>query len=366
MDKIEERCATVYADNKDEPDKDAEVFYNPKMRNNRDISEIALQVFRSKIEEECFKTCDPLAGSGIRAFRYAKHTDNLVINDINPKAVSSIEKGISENKIDAELHKKDANVLLSENRNKYNFIDIDPFGSFANFLDSTARAAKYQSMTAFTATDNAVPAGSYPTTCMRRYGSRPFKSSFMHEIGIRIYLKEIFQNFARYDKAFEPKLCFHERHYTRLIGRVTESKKRTNKSLDNIGYLTYCKKCGWRKYGQHKECSNCSNKDLEIIGPLWTGKFVDQRFTEEMIDIFPEWEESKELLMKLHNEAEIITPFYHIHQMASKIGVSVPKRKKVIEHLRDKGYPVARTHISPNGLKTSAPIQDINEAIKTS
>ena len=359
---MEERGIKLFAPEEDEPGKDSEVFFNQEMRNNRDISEVALQIFRQKIDPPKFNICDPLAASGIRGMRYTD-IGRVYINDTNPKAVENIENALEENDLEAEVSEKDANVLLSENRNFFHFIDIDPFGSFSPFLDSTARATNYQGFVGLTATDNAVPAGTYSKTCMRRYSSKPLKNSFMHETGLRIYIKEVFENYARYDKCFDPKICWHERHYSRVMGRVTESKKRTNRALDNIGYLSFCPECRWRKLERKEECDTCGS-ETRIAGPLWTGKIADQRFTEEMLEEMPEDWEAREILEKVDSEAEILTPFYDIHKLASNMNIQVPKRETVIEALREKGYPVSRTHFGPTGFRTDAPIEDIRSIIQ--
>ena len=359
---MEERGVEIFVPEEEEPDKDSNVFYNKDMKNNRDISEAALKVFRQKIEVPEFNIADALAASGVRGFRYADH-GNIYLNDTNPKAIESIGKGLEENGIEAEISEQDANVFLSENRNFFHFIDIDPFGPFTPYLDSTARAANYQSFVGLTATDNAVPAGSYKKTCMRRYGSTPLKNSLMHETGLRIYIKEVFQNFARYDKCFDPKICWHERHYSRVMGRVTESKSRANRALENIGYMSFCPECRWRKLERVDECGYCGS-EVKLAGPLWTGKISDQRFTEEVLEEMPEDWESRELIELLDSEAEILTPFYDLHEMASATGVMAPKREKVIEDLREKGYPVSRTHFSPTGIRTDAPIEDIISVMK--
>lgn len=361
---MEERGWKIYVPGEDEPDKDSSVFYNKKMLENRDISEIAAKVFRGRIDPEQFNVCDALAASGIRGYRYSGIADKLVLNDVNPNAVENIEKGLESNSIEAEVTSKDANVLLSENRNYFHLIDIDPFGSFVSYLDSTARAANHQSFVGLTATDNAVPAGSYKKTCMRRYSSRPLKNSLMHETGLRIYIKEVFENFARFDKCFDPKLCFHKRHYSRVMGRVTESKSRTNKNLENIGHMSFCPECRWRKLERVEKCPLCGS-DTAIAGPLWTGKFVDIRFTEDVLDQTPkDWEQSYDLVETLHGEGEILTPFYDLHEMASNMGISSPKRDPVINSIREKGYPVARTHFSPTGFRTDAHLEDIKEIIR--
>ncbi len=363
---MEERGHILHATKDEEPSKDSNVFYNPEMILNRDISTVAAEVFKQKIDTEEFHICDPLSASGIRGFRYAKTGTQIHFNDANPKAVESIKKGVKDNKIKktVKITNKDANVLLSENRNRFHLIDIDPFGPFTNYLDSTARAANHQSLVALTATDNAVTAGTYTKTCKRRYASQPVKNSFMHETGLRIYLKEAFQNFARYDKSFEPKICFHEKHYTRIIGRVTESKKRTNKNLENIGHLSYCPQCRWRKLEKTGKCERCGEK-TRIAGPLWTGKISDRRFTEHMLEKIPgEWIKTREKLEKIHDESEILTPFYDVHKLASQLKKPVPKREKIIGKLRDTGYPISRTHFTPTGIRTDAPLEDILNTLK--
>ncbi|EHK01126.1 N2,N2-dimethylguanosine tRNA methyltransferase [Candidatus Haloredivivus sp. G17] len=112
------------------------------------------------------------------------------------------------------------------------------------------------------------------------------------------------------------------------MGRVTESKKRTNKALENIGYLSYCDECGWRKLKRVQECEHCGG-EVEHAGPLWIGKIADSRFTEKMLEKTPEeWESSKDILEKVHAESEILTPFYDLHELASRHDVPVPKRQK--------------------------------------
>lgn len=360
---MEERGIEIFAPEEDEPTKESEVFFNEEMRMNRDFSEIALKVFASDAEIEEFRAADALAATGIRGMRYAEHSDKVFLNDANPSAVENIKRGLEENGIEAEVSGKDANVFLSEHRNYFHFVDIDPFGPFTAFLDSAARATNHQGFAGFTATDNAVAAGSYVKTCRRRYGVEPLKDSFMHEVGLRIYLGEVFRNYARFDKAFDPKLSFHHRHYSRVMGRVTESKRRTNRSLDNMGYLSFCPECRWRGFGREDECPVCGS-GVRVAGPLWTGKFVDRRFTEKMLEEYPEDWESREFLETVHGESEILTPFYDIHELASVLKVQVPPKQEVLDAIEEKGYPVSETHFSPTGFRTDAPIGDVKQIVE--
>lgn len=361
---MEERGYRIFAPEEDEPDRDSEVFFNTEMKLNRDLSKIAARVFRDQTDIDNFIAGDMLAASGIRGFRYEGIADKLILNDANPEAVESMEKGIEANDIEAEICNMDANVLMSRNWKRFNLLDIDPFGPFTSYLDSAARAMSYTGFIGFTATDNSAASGSYPTVCERRYGSVPLRNSFMHETGLRIYIKEIFRNFARYDKCFDPKISFQKRHYARVMGRVTESKKRTNRALENIGYLSYCPECRWRKLERVQKCENCG-AEVKHAGPLWTGKLSDSRFTEKMIEEIPEGWESRDFLKLLDDEAEMKVPFYDLHEMSSAADVSVPKRDEFIEALREKGYPVARTHFEPTGFRTEAHIEDIYSVLQS-
>ncbi len=364
---IEERGYKIPYQSQDEPRKDDKVFYNKVMKKNRDITEVALKTYKKHFSNnQDLKICDPLAGTGIRGIRYSKYAKKTLINDANPSAVEIINKAIDKNDIkNTEVTEKDANLLLSENFNQFDYLDIDPYGSFVHFLDSAARASKYHSMAGFTATDNAAPTGTYPTVCKRRYGSKPLKTSYKHEIAVRIYIKEIFRNYARFDKAFEPLVSFQEKHYVRIMGRVTESKKRTNKNLNNLGYLSHCDGCLWRKLDKVDECPNCG-KETRKAGPLWTGRINDRRFTEKMIEETPEgWKDIKETIKTIDKEAEIIKPFYDIHNVCSNLSTSAPKLQDVIEQLREKGYPAHKTDFSHVGIRTSADIQDVKEIIES-
>ena len=360
MEMKEERGKVFYASN--EKEKSAEVFFNENMRANRDLSVLAAKAFSEELDEE-MRICDTLAASGIRGMRYSSEGE-IWMNDANPSAIEAMEKGLEENGLEAEISERDANVFLSEHKNFFHFVDIDPYGSFTQFLDSAARATNHTGFAGFTATDNAAPAGSYRKVCMRRYGSKPLKNSFMHETGLRIYIREVFENYARYDKAFDPKICWHERHYSRVMGRVTESKQRCNNSLENIGHLSYCSSCSWRKLEKSEKCPRCDS-ETEIAGPLWTGKMGDRRFIKEMKDeVSEDWNDAREMLGTLQEESEILKPFYDIHNLCSIHKIQVPKRKNVVAALEEKGYPISNTHFSGTGIRTDAPLDDILKVLK--
>ncbi len=357
LDKIEERGTTLYADRQDEPDTGAEVFYNPEMRTNRDLSVAAAETYFSKGAS----VLDATAASGIRAFRYSAVAEDLVINDTSKSSVEAVRRGLDANDVDAEVVQRDARRLLADRQYEFDLVDIDPYGSFLPFLDPAATAVRREGLVGLTATDLAGPAGSYPKVGRRRYGSAPLKNEFMHETGLRIYIKEVYRAFARHNRSFKPVLCFHQGHYSRVMGSVHDSKQGANRNLDNIGYLSFCPECRWRALERAGECRNCDS-GVRNAGPLWTGRLSDARFASDVAEWIPEgWTGSKDFAARIEAEADIPTPFYDLHELASAAKTQCPPIDEFVEDLRGTGYPATRSHFSHTGVRTTAPIGQLHD-----
>ena len=169
--------------------KKLEVFYNPVMKTNRDISIHLLKA----LDRKDMQIGLPLAGSGIRALRFAlelpKSTFKMIyINDGSKIAIKHIKKNIKANKLNKfqfEIHNKDANIFMFEQKG-FDYIDIDPFGSPNPFLDIACKRIARNGILAVTATDTAPLAGAYPKACKRKYNAVPLHTDIKHEIGIRI------------------------------------------------------------------------------------------------------------------------------------------------------------------------------------
>lgn len=370
---MEERGVTLDLEPAAEPTTDDDVFYNEAMVTNRDISTACLATYQSQHGRE-LTVCDALAASGIRGLRYLDEVDGIdrvVFNDLNPEAITRLEHHLGLNNVTAEraeVVNGDAAVILSERFHDLDMVDIDPFGSPAPYLDAAARASHHEAAIGVTATDLGPLYGSYVKVCRRRYGSQPVKNAFGHETGLRILLKEVFNTYARYDYAFEPLLCHHERHYHRIFGKVWESKKSTNRRLEYIGFMGWCADCGWRGFRGLTEscatCPHCSN-DVRTAGPLWTGPLADASFAGKVADWLAErdYADAAGLASTVRDEADIHVPFYDTHELASHVGVQAPQHEELIAALDERGYSVARTHFTPQGVRTDAPIDVLHDVL---
>ncbi|MFA5862642.1 MAG: hypothetical protein WDA16_13200, partial [Candidatus Thermoplasmatota archaeon] len=155
-----------------------QVFYNPAMALNRDVSSLTL----AARAQEGWTVLDGLAASGVRGLRYALEAGvriQLESNDWNPVATKLIERNAERNGVDAHVTTRNLAALLHES--VWNMVDIDPFGSPAPFLDGATRAVRDRGMLGLTATDATALAGVYPNVCRRRYLATPLHGELGHE-----------------------------------------------------------------------------------------------------------------------------------------------------------------------------------------
>ena len=327
-------------------------FYNEQMEFSRDISVAVLAIF---LEQQKLKDgCDCLAASGIRGLRYAKECGlPMTLNDLNPTAVRSIKKNIKHNNLGKKctVTKSDASLLMRENI--FGFIDIDPFGSPVTFLDSAARSVYHRGLLAVTATDTAPLSGTFPLTCLKKYGVKSIKTPFYSELGLRILITNIILSCARYDKAFVPILSHATSHYFRTFGKI-EHLGKIAPLLKQFGYVYYCS-CGRHYCGELVTKCKCKRKP-EVCGPIYLGPIQDKSFATKVKKYiakkkFPLWESEMKLLKSLESELDL--PFYYdLHILAKKKLIRLDKTDKIIARLKKKKFKVSRTHFCQTGLKT--------------
>jgi tRNA (guanine26-N2/guanine27-N2)-dimethyltransferase len=333
-------------------------FYNPSMELNRDLSILMAQWLVNHSSKPVHMV-DGLGASGIRGVRLAnevKGAFDVIINDWDEDAYHLIKKNIAHHKLEnAVASNKNLNVLLSEN--KFHYIDIDPFGSPAYFLDSAMRSIFPNGMVACTATDTAALCGVYPQVCLRRYGSHPFHSHIMQEIGIRILLYVLCREAAKYNKGVEPLVSYFNDHYFRVYVRIRRGVNFADDALKNLSFLDT----------RHVEVVSL-DQDREI-GPLWMGRLENQQLIKELRTILfekkvPTKNKLWKLLDLLEEETDAPAFYYTTDQLASILKQHPPKMKYIFEKLRNKGYNVYRTHFETTGFKTNAPRAEV-EAVFT-
>lgn len=343
---------------------DNPVFYNPEGELSRDISLCAVQVFQKSFGEK-LTICDALAGTGAKGLRYAKEIDGVkkvFLNDKNPSAVRLIKKNAKKNKIEKKCSVKsmDASVLMRSDI--FNVIDLDPFGSPVTFTDSAAWSIYHKGLLCVTATDQSALAGTYPESCMRKYGIKSIKTEFYAELGTRILLSHVILNLARYDKAFVPVLSFASKHYYKVFG-IIEHAGRISDLLSKFGFVSYCPMCGERKFGKIERLDSKGHAFL-ICGPIYLGKINDRAFCESTLGELRERkfrlkkEESK-LLEIIVDESDLPAFYYDIHYLSKKLKKETPNFESLAKRLKDRGFRTSRTHFCLTAIKTDADYESL-------
>ena len=354
----------------------APVFYNPHMELNRDLSILAIQVFQKEQDRE-INICDLFGGSGIRGVRYKNEIDGVgevSINDISETANHYEKHNIELNNLtDIHVYQHDASMFLRMKRGEFDVIDIDPFGTPSPFLDSAGYCARRNSLMCVTATDTSALCGTYEEPCIRKYNSKPYKSEYCHETGIRILAGFVALTLSKYAKLIEVKMSHSTEHYMRLYLEIKKGSKRTDESLKNIGYISHCKHCLHRQTSTglaspiDEVCPVCGEK-LVHAGPLWLGKIQDGEFIQKMIDeavnkkINSE-KEALKLLNKCLVESNAPATFYDVHSICKSLKISAPKFELILNELEKEGFKALRTHYNPIGIKSDAGIESIKNIL---
>ncbi len=326
------------------------VFYNPSMEKHRDIFISFLNAFNSSADKKTISLLDGMAATGIRGIRVAKESSvkDITMNDISKKATDLIEKNSEKNSIQADITNESFEEHLLDNRYKYDYIDIDPFGSPAPYYPIAARCVSHEGVVGVTATDTAVLCGTYPKTSLRRYSSRPKNNWCRHENGLRILIAYCAREAARHDKWVKPLLSYYEGHHFRTYLQIGDGAKKADSCIEKVRRVSFGNG-DWKKEGLTVEDS---------CGPFWTGELFAQDILESMN---PVGTMDGELLSSWKKESGKPPFFYDTNKISSVLGVAPPPIDDIIEKLDERRFKSSRTHFSPTGVKSEASYGVIKE-----
>ncbi len=253
----------------DIPSKSMPVFFNPVKGFDRDLSVEFVKRFKPS------NALDLLCASGARGIRLMKEAGvKVVFNDANPLAVKLTRSNLKLNHLRARVHNKDANQLLYDLGEYFDFIDLDPFGSPNPYLTSAIRFTARRGVLAVTATDTAALNGARPKACLRKYHSRVVRHPFMKETGLRVLIKHVVEKGAELELAMRPVMAHCTKHYYRAYFVKDLGAGRVDELLSNINYLYYNPETGYRGFARKSGCVE--------LGPVYTGSI-------NSLSVVPEW-----------------------------------------------------------------------------
>jgi tRNA (guanine26-N2/guanine27-N2)-dimethyltransferase len=357
----------------------AAVFYNPLMRLNRDTTVLAVSVLGDLLGRPV-DVCEPMCGCGVRGIRLALEAGagRVTMGDLNPSGVQISEENAQRNGVSDRVSVRfmDANLMLnlhSSPRNRLDYVDIDPFGSPSEFLDSTVRATRDGGVIALTATDMAPLCGVSPTSCLRKYGGRPLRTAYTHEVALRLLVGAAVRAAAIHEMGVKPVFGYYADHYIRVYLSLEHSAKPADATLAEMGYIVHCPRCFNREAVKgpylkaSRNCAVCGGQML-VGGPMWLGDFADKSFTVEMLRRAVRiggWESRLiHLLETIRGEIGLPPTYFHLDEFSSRARKSSLNMDDVMERLLTAGFRTARTHFDSRGIRTTASAQDLANVIK--
>jgi len=234
----------------------------------------------------------------------------------------------------------------------FDYVDLDPYGTPAPFLPAAIGSVHVGGVLAVTATDMMVLAGAQPSACVQRYGARPVRGRLGPEGGLRILLAHLSTEAERLGRSIRPLLAYSRDHYVRAYVEVTD------RSLAGapVGLID---PDGWQ---------GPSVGDRGPYGPLWLGPLFDAPLVSRLET--PEGaarpREIERFLSRLKEEVTVDRPFYfEANVLASHLALpSPPSLASIEDGLRSVGFRAARTHARPEGFRTDAPREAVEELVR--
>jgi len=358
----------------------APVFYNQAMEFNRDLAVSALQVYQRTVGREIV-ACEPLAGCGVRGIRIANEVKGIrkaIINDISPDAAQLAEFNVEMNGLTGKVAvvNEDANLLLSQYampRRRFDYIDIDPFGSPVPYLDSALRALRDGALLALTATDLAPLCGVHPKACLRKYGGRPLRTEYCHELAVRFVVGCLATIAAKHDVAINPLFSYSRYNHVRTYVKVGYSAKEADKSMGRMGYILHCFSCFHREIHEGtaapciQTCPECGSK-LQAAGPLWLGLLWDHEFCSEIRDEIGKRKLHSgsmihQMMSLIMEEVNAPTTYYVVDKICDRFNLPIPPLSRIMTELRRLGFKAVATHFSSKAVRSDAPATVLKETV---
>ncbi|KZL63941.1 N2,N2-dimethylguanosine tRNA methyltransferase [Colletotrichum tofieldiae] len=382
-----------------------------------------------------FTVLDALSASGLRALRYSHElpfVTSVTANDLTKSAIESIKLNTKHNGLEdkiqmshddaiAHMYRRIADDLTNRDRfgnpskeNKYDAIDLDPYGTAAPFLDAAVQAVRDDGgLLAVTCTDGSHWAGHcYAEKCFSLYGGVPVKGLHSHEVGIRVILHALTSAAAKYGLTIEPQLSLSIDFYCRVFVKVRKSKDAVNYQGGKTMIMYNCPGCSaWEtqpmvrtrpapkkkegyfyKHGLSQgpptdsHCKHCGSS-MHIAGPMYSGPLHNPEFIQRILDLLPTvdknvYQTTSRIEGMLHTAMEEYLPgpepeedldpkdkelarvdhypfFVMPSRLAGTLSTQQPPDDLFRGALKHLGYRVTRSHCRPGSVKTDAPWEAI-------
>lgn len=361
--------------------REGEVFYNPAMRFARDVSVLVAEaLWQERVEAwgekaRPVRVFDGLAAAGARGVRIAHEVAGdvfVTLNDRSAESAEAIRRNLERNRVPdsrAVVVQDDYHRAIAAQG--FDFIDIDPFGTPAPYLEAACLALSDKGILGVSATDTTALAGVFPLVAKRRYFGATLRCVFGHEVGVRVLLGAIATTAARLDKGLEPALVHATDYYYRVYARLRRGANKADAALEKLGYA-YLLPSGERgafPQAEFRTRARTLPEDAALAGPLWTGSLFDAGLLDRLAQARAEKElasprETDKALATWKAEAAAPILFYDIDEVCRDLHGSPPTMDRALRALRERGFVATRTHFAGKGFKTDAAWGQVVDVIR--
>lgn len=332
---------------------------------------------------------DALAATGLRSIRYAKEipgVKKVVVNDLDEAAVQTAQRNIDFNQVDPSMirvQRGDAISAMHSSiaaKDRFDVIDLDPYGSAAPFLDAAVQSVEDGGLLCVTCTDMGVLSGGNPETCYAKYGSMPTKGKYLHEMALRIVMHALEAQANRYRRHIVPVLSLSIDFYVRLFVRVFISPAEVKKACTKAAYVHQSLACGsffLQPIGKFSRNYNPSlmtgdglcpqtGKRLKVGGPIWSPPIHDLEWVRLLLERVEEYRGPYQpatkkrihgMLTSVSEELPDVPLFYTLPDLCLTLHCVSPPMVNLQAALVNAGYRVSQQHKEPQAVKTDAPDQ---------
>ncbi|KAK7486794.1 hypothetical protein BaRGS_00021941 [Batillaria attramentaria] len=349
---------------------------------------------------EGLRIFEGLAASGLRSIRFGLEVPGVkevIANDFDKNAVGFIERNIAKNDLTGLVNSSygDASMVMYQNKDfasRFDVIDLDPYGSAVQFLDSAVQAVQEGGLLCVTCTDAAVLCGNAGETCFAKYGSLSLHAKYCHEMALRVLLHCIGSHANRYSRYIVPLLSLSVDFYVRVFVRVYTGQKHVKMAVTKTSMVYHCVGCGSfalqplatavpTKGDNHKfvpgagppvgpACEHCGHKH-QIGGPIWSAPVHDVDFIDKMLEriqrdasLFGTSERMIGMLSVAREELQHVPLYYILDDLCNVLHCSPPNMVQMRSALLHAGYKVSLSHAAKNSYKTDAPAKVIWDVMR--
>jgi tRNA (guanine26-N2/guanine27-N2)-dimethyltransferase len=215
--------------------------------------------------------------------------------------------------------------------------------------------------------------GVHPQACVRKYGGKPMRTEYCHELALRLLIGCTAMVAAKHDVGIRVVFSYSNYNHVRAYVILSYGAKEADKNIRAMGYSLHCFECFHRETAKgivpllKRDCPECGSR-LHVAGPLWLGELWDEQFCVQMRKELKDktlrlGEKISKMLYLVIEESKAPATYYVIDKICDKFNLPIPSLSEIIGELRKLGFQAVVTHFTTKAVRTNAPAKVVKEVV---